>query len=118
MSKNSVVKKVRKSVGKKAGAVSGRPLATLGNGVYVIRTTSRRSPFVTRLSDRAGVLVQRIGKALAKPGISKRAVFGDSSNGKVYAYYVHSTDPTRVIRESVRGKRTIGRVVGGRFRAG
>ena len=60
---NSLVKKVKKSVGKKAGAVSGRPLATLGNGVYVIRTTSRRSPFGTRWSDRAGVLVQRMGKA-------------------------------------------------------
>jgi hypothetical protein len=101
-----------------AKAVTGTPLATLGQGIYVVRTGQRRQSVAPRSSYRAAALVEKLGKALAKPGISKDAVFGDAPSNRVYSYYVNGANPSKIVRESVTGKRTIGRVVGGKFRAG
>ena len=63
-------------------------------------------------------LAARAGRALSRPGLSRRAVFGNASpRSHVYAYSVLSSDPTKLVRESVDGKITVGRVVGGKFRA-
>jgi hypothetical protein len=109
--------RARKGPRATAGAVTGKPIATLGNGIYVVRTKQRNVPIVSRSTDRAGMLVEKLGKALAKPGISKDAVFGDAPSSRVYSYYVHEASPLKIVRESAKGKRTIGRVVGGKFRA-
>ena len=70
-------------------------------------------------SDSAKCLAARAGKALSKPGLSKKSVFGSAPKGgrhAVYAYSVLPGDPTKIVRESFDGTKTIGRVVGGTFR--
>jgi hypothetical protein len=123
--KGTSVKRMKKSSDRprkgSAGApkaVTGKPLATLGNGIYVIRTGQRGLSVAPRSSHRAGALVEKLGRALAKPGISKHAVFGERPSNRVFSYYVDEGDPSKIVRESMKGKRTIGRVVGGKFRAG
>ncbi len=74
---------------------------------------------VRRLKPEANTrqLILKLARALSKPGIDRAAVFGDPPNPKVYAYYVCAADTSKIVRESADGTRTIGRVVGGRFRA-
>ena len=115
--KKAVAKKTSRKGKRAARSVTGKPIATLGDGMYVVRTKSGRIASVARSSDRAGVLVARLGKALSKPGISRRAIFGDTKSDRVYSYSVYGADPSKIVRESVKGKRTIGRVIGGKFRA-
>jgi hypothetical protein len=64
------------------------------------------------------VLLHKLGKALSKPGLSRRAVFGSAPAKNVYSYYVDERNPSKIIRESFDGKRISGRVVEGKFRAG
>jgi hypothetical protein len=103
--------------GSSAGAVTGMPIATLGNGIFVVRTKTAGAPLILKTSDRAEALVGKLSKALAKPGLSRRAVFGDAPSSRVYSYYVYEAQPSKMVRESANGEVTIGRVVGGRFRA-
>ena len=74
---------------------------------------------VRRLKPEANTrqLILKLARALSRPGIDRAEVFGDTYNPRVYSYYVCPTDPSKIVRESVNGTRTIGHVVGGCFRA-
>jgi len=61
-------------------------------------------------------LLNRAAKAFAKPGFDRRVIFGSGRNRKVFAYSVYPNDPSKIIREAADGTRTIGRLVGGKFR--
>ena len=61
-------------------------------------------------------LVLKAAKAFAKPGFDRQVIFGNGRNGKVFAYSVHPDDPSKIIREAPDGTRTIGRLVGAKFR--
>jgi len=100
-----------------AGLPKGRILAALRDGVYLIDTgkTTRRP---VAQAETAAVLLAKLGKALGKPGISKRAVFGNAASARaVYSYSVLPEEPSKLVRESVDGRRTIGRLVNGKFQA-
>jgi hypothetical protein len=91
-------------------------LATLRDGVYLIETrkTPRRRIPVTETT---AALARKLGRALNKPGISREAVFGKTDGRRtVYAYSVHPDDPTKLVRESADGKRTVGHMIDGKFR--
>lgn len=64
----------------------------------------------------AGPLLQKLGKALSKPGISRVAVFGPNPKRTAYAYSLDPSDPVRMIREDAAGNRTVGRMTNGIFR--
>jgi len=71
-----------------------------------------------RPADKAAVLVGKAARALRKPGIDKTVVFRGAKPEKIFAYSVYPGDTSRVIRESVDGKRSVGRLgTDGRFRA-
>ena len=98
-------------------AVTGKAIATLGNGIFVIETKHRNSNVKAKVSDRANVLIGKLGRSLAKPGLSRRSVFGDTPSKHVYSYYVDHSKPSKIVRESLDGTVAVGRVVGGKFRA-
>lgn len=77
---------------------------------------AKRPPRSSNRSDEAEVIVRKLGKALSKPGISKQVVFRGHT-GKVFAYSTYPEDVTKVVREAADGTRTVGRVVGRKFRA-
>ena len=62
-------------------------------------------------------ILARVAKVMAKPGTDRTRVFQSTSNKAVYAYSIDANDPTRVVREDAAGQRTVGRLVGGRFRS-
>jgi hypothetical protein len=64
------------------------------------------------------VLLGKLGKALTKPGLTRRDVFGNTPSKKVFSYYVDERNHSKIIRESADGKKLSGRVVDGKFRAG
>jgi hypothetical protein len=61
-------------------------------------------------------ILARLGKAISKPGIDRASIFRSESGKKVYAYYISSEDPSKIVREDVSGNKTVGRMVAGRFR--
>ncbi len=73
--------------------------------------------FTVRRVDGVFTMVPKAAKALDKPGIRKDDVFVGDAYG-VYAYSVDESDPTKFVRESADGKRSVGKLVGGKFRAG
>ena len=106
--------------GAKGGMVRlrGRALPSLDKEVVLVRVgKAKRPPRSSKRSDEAEVIVRKLGKALSKPGISKQAVFRGHTPGKVFAYSTYPEDVTKVVREAADGTRTIGRVVGRKFRA-
>jgi hypothetical protein len=64
-----------------------------------------------------GDVLAKLGKVLSKPGIDREVVFKSFAGKKVYAYSIDLKDTSRLVREDAEGKRTIGRFVGGKFRA-
>jgi hypothetical protein len=118
-SKRSSSKPKKTPSAKKASLkhVTGKPIARLSNGIFVVQIPHHGSKPTLRSSDTAGVLLDKLGKALSKPGLSRGAVFGNSPSKYVYSYYVDENNPTKMIRESFDGKRKTGRVVDGKFRA-
>ena len=122
--KPAIIKKTSRKVRNAASspkaaraAVTGEPIATLSNGIFVIRTKHGGHPWPIRSSDKAGVLLGKLGKALNTPGLTKRDVFGSTPSKKVFSYYVDERNPSMIIRESADGKKMSGRVVDGKFRA-
>jgi hypothetical protein len=53
---------------------------------------------------------------MTKLGADRERLFTSASGKPVYAYFVDSKDPMKVVREDVSGRRTLGRFVSGRFR--
>jgi hypothetical protein len=68
------------------------------------------------VQERASTLVASLVKATRKPGTSREAIFNSSVGKKVFAYSVYPGDTTKIVREDASGKRSVGRLVNGRFR--
>jgi hypothetical protein len=84
-------------------------------GLFILQRRACRSPGAP--SDQsAKVLLPRLAKALSKPGITREAVFGKSSGRAVFAYSMDPSNPEQLVREDAQGKRTVGRMLNGRFR--
>lgn len=99
-------------------ARDGRRIPTLNDDLLLVRLGAAASePAPLDPTERADALVRKAARALDKPGIRRESVFGSGSGRGISAYSVYPSDPTKVVRESADGSRTVGRLVGGRFRA-
>lgn len=96
--------------------VQGRSVATLGQGMALVKIGKSASA-VVRPEDSTTVLLKKAARALSKPGIDKSVVFRGPGAARIYAYSVDPKDPTKLIRKAANGERTVGRLVGGSFRA-
>ena len=94
-----------------AGKAAARPEA-------VIRSSVKPPVVAVRDADQASNLVPRIARALKSPGIDRSVIFTKIRPTKltVYAYSVDPNDVTRIVRESEDGSKTVGHLVGNRFR--
>lgn len=100
--------------------VRGERIPQLGSDVMMFRVNSSSGRLVTlndRKADQAKVVVPKIARALNRPGLEKSAVFRRMGPGTVFAYFVYDKDPTKVVRETATGKRLVGRLVSGKFKA-
>ena len=97
--------------------ICGTPVATLSSGLVLVRVGAPKKSHAAARGAGATELLNREAKAFAKPGFDRRVIFGSGRNGKVFAYSVYPDDPSKIIRETADGTRTIGRLVHGRFRA-
>lgn len=102
------------SSNKKSTLVSGQPVATLSNGFVLIKTSAHR---VIPKNNEPHQLLQKAAKALSKPGIPRSAVFGDGTNKRLFSYSIDTDDPSRLVRVSFDGTRSVGRLVNGKFQA-
>jgi hypothetical protein len=114
-----VTKLKRRSAPKKMSEVRvrGKRLPNFGDELVVVRT--RRFPSLPRVissREEAGALLKKVGHALNRPGIRKKAIF-KNGNPQVFAYSADPADPDNIVRRSVDGKRSIGRLRGNRFQA-
>ncbi|KIQ28514.1 hypothetical protein RT97_20825 [Variovorax paradoxus] len=96
--------------------VQGRPVATLGRGMTLIKTGKAPRPAV-RPEDNTTVLLKKAARALNKPGIDRSVVFHGPNAARIFAYYADPQDPTRVVREAADGTKVTGSLVDGKFRA-
>ena len=102
---------------KRAVRINGKRAPAFGRDVVVVRPGQfQDSKIPTRRSEEARTLVGETAKALGQPGIKKSAVFKLGAP-EVFAYSVDPGDPKRIVRRSGAGRRTVGRLVDGRFRA-
>ena len=102
---------------KRAIRINGKRAPAFGRDVVVVRTGRfQEARSSTKRSEEARTLVGATAKALRRPGIKKSAVFKGGGTA-VFAYSVDPGDPKRIVRRSGAGKRTVGRLVDGRFRS-
>jgi hypothetical protein len=106
----------RRPLASKAGQVRGTSVATLSSGLVLVRVGAARKSRAAARGAGATELLNKAARAFAKPGFDRQVIFGSGRNGKVFAYSVFPDDPSKIIREAADGTRTIGRLVGGRFR--
>lgn len=111
MSKSSALKRGN------AGSVPGDYAVQIGTDWLLVRQSAAKTRKTVSGKDRASELLVKAGRALNKPGIARSKVFGDSCNSRVYAYSVCVDEPGKIVRESADGKKTVGIVVGGKFKA-
>lgn len=102
---------------KKAVGVAETKLPTFSENLTLLRKGRKPKPDMLRPKEIAGTLVAETLDALATPGIAHGAVFRGKRAAYVSSYSILPNDPTKVVREHANGTRTIGRLVGGRFRA-
>jgi len=97
--------------------VKERRVATPRPDLFVIKVgDGNGKPHVSPKEQTNGVLA-RVARVMTRSGADRTRVFQSSSGKPVYAYFVQAADPTKVVREDASGRQTIGRFVGGRFRA-
>jgi hypothetical protein len=95
----------------------GKRIATLDERLTIVRTGPEIAGLNRpRRGDQAAAMLRKTGRALNKPGISKRSVFTKTSDD-IFAYSVDPSDATKLVRTSRDGTRRRGRVVGGKFKA-
>jgi hypothetical protein len=97
--------------------LDGTRIPTLNDDLVLVRlSAANNTPAELDPEERADALVRKAARALNKPGIRRESVFGSGSGRGISAYSVYPPDPTKVVRESADGSKTVGRLVGGRFR--
>ncbi|TDP78195.1 hypothetical protein EV672_1245 [Aquabacterium commune] len=111
MAKAKIVEVVQGSAVKAAVPVSG--------GWVLVKTGDTKARRV-KPEESVGTLVMKAAKALGKPGIDRSVVFGGGASQRsakpVYAYSVYAADPTKFVRESEDGTKTVGKMVNGKFK--
>jgi hypothetical protein len=108
-----------KSSGKKVtkSSPAERRLATPNGELLVIKIESHAEKRRSHTAGNASGVLAKLAKAMARPGVNKSRVFRSAVGKPVYAYFVYSEDPTKIVREDSSGHQAIGRFSGGRFRA-
>jgi hypothetical protein len=94
-----------------------RRVPTPSPDLFVVRTGGSTGKVKVTQAGQAPNLVARVGKAMKKPGADRASIFLSTTRKPVFAYFIYSKDPTKVVREDAKGQQTIGRFVSGRFRA-
>ena len=94
-------------------------VATPRADLVVVRRGKSKSKSGTPLRDteKSGALIDGIARVTRKPGISRDIVFKSRRGKRVYAYSVYPADTTKIVREDAEGRKTLGRLVHGEFKA-
>ena len=93
-----------------------RRVSTPRPDLVVVKIGRPASKETVSVRERASTLVASLAKATRKPGTSRDRIFNSSVGKRVFAYSVDPGDITRIVREDASGKKTLGRLVNGRFR--
>ncbi len=101
----------------KAAEFGEHRVATPRADLVVVRFGKSRAGGALRETEKSGALIDGIAKATRKPGISRDIVFKARKGKRVYAYSVFPSDVTKIVREDAKGRKTIGRLVQGEFKA-
>ncbi len=118
MSVRQTVKVRKSSLAKaKAGSTNERRVSTPRPDLVVVMIGDRRHKAIVAVKEKAPEVVARVVKVMSKPGTNRNRVFASGAGSAIYAYSIDSSDTTKVVREDAAGKRTVGRLVSGRFRA-
>jgi hypothetical protein len=113
----SAAKKPYPLIRKKAAAVAETKLPTFSENLMLVRKGKKPKPALLKPKEVTGTLVAEMLDALSSPGLAHSVVFRGLKSGQVSSYSIFPSDPTKVVREHADGTRTLGRLVGGRFRA-
>jgi hypothetical protein len=92
-------------------------IVIVGAGFALVAVRKKKAAAQPRESERASVLIRKVGRALQTPGISRNVVFSKDIPKRLYTYSVDPNDPSRILRKARNGNRSTGLFVGGRFRA-
>lgn len=88
----------------------------LGDGFVLLKIGDANLDAAVKPEDKAEVLVGKAGAALKSPGIARNVVFRGATPQKVFAYSAMPGDSNLIVRESVDGNRTFGKIgADGRF---
>jgi hypothetical protein len=99
---------------KKARATVEYRVATPRGDLFVLRLGKSKAIAGSRGPEKSDVLIDNMMKAALKPGFRRDTVFRPEK--RVYAYSVYPEDISKIVREDANGKKTLGRLVQGRFR--
>lgn len=101
---------------KKPVVIASGPVKATVPGFALVEVPEQRRR-AARPAEPVPDILPRLAKALNSPGISRDALFKTLRPTKrpIYAYSVDPSDITRFVRETEDGRKTIGRMVGGRF---
>jgi len=94
-----------------------RRISTPRPDLLVVKIGRPKSKEAVFVREKASALVAGLVKATRKPGTSRERIFNSSVGKRVFAYSVYAGDTTKIVREDARGKRSVGRLVNGRFRS-
>ena len=114
MARASAVKRKRAKAA--SNPVQGRCVATPSPDLWVIKVRDRYQNLRVSPEEQAPAILAKLARAISKPGIDRSRVFQSSLGKTVYAYSALPEDPTKLVREDASGRKTIGRLVNGRFR--
>lgn len=113
----NAAKKPYPTIRKKAAGVAETKLPTFSESLMLVRKGKKPKPEILKPKEIAGTLVAETLDALSSPGLAHSVVFRGLKAAQVSSYSILPADPTKVVREQADGTRTVGRLVGGRFRA-
>jgi hypothetical protein len=93
-----------------------RRVSTPRPDLVVVKIGRPESKETVSAREKASTLVASLVKATRKPGTSRDRIFNSSVGKRVFAYSIDPGDTTKIVREDASGKRSVGRLVNGRFR--
>ena len=99
---------------RKAGNAMEHRVATPRGDLFVLRVGKAKALAGSRQPEKSDTLIDGMMKAALKPGFRRDTVFRPKK--RVYAYSIFPGDVTKIVREDASGKKTLGRLVQGRFR--
>lgn len=90
--------------------------ATPRADLFFVRLGNAKSSATLREAEKSGALIDGLIKATRKPGLRRDVVFRPNEDKGVYAYSIYPGDLTKIVREDANGKKTLGRLVDGKFK--